>query len=83
MKILIMLLVTISSYCQIKILKNEIIINSVRVEIVDRKLLYKDTIYYLKDEVSIRVSGPKLYYYSPKTYTKYKYNKRLHQFILL
>ena len=83
MKILIMLLLTIPSYCQIKILKNEVIINNVRVEIIDRKLLYKDTIYYLKEDVSIRVSGDKLYYYSPKTYAKYEYNKRLHYFMIL
>lgn len=83
MKILIMLLITISSYCQIKILKNEIIINNVIENIVEKKLLYKDTIYYLKNDISIRVSGLKLYYYSPKTYTKYRYIKCLHQFIEL
>ena len=78
-----MLLLTIPSYCQIKILKNEVIINNVRVEIIDRKLLYKDTIYYLKEDVSIRVSEDKLYYYSPKEYYKYIYNNKLKKYFKL
>ena len=78
-----MLLLSTVCFAQIKVKKTYVIHEKDTLRIINKELLYTDTILYLENDISIRVSGLKLYYYSPKTYTKYRYIKCLHQFIEL
>ena len=78
-----MLLLSTICFSQIKINKQSVIYNNKILCIVDKKLLYKDTILYLDNNSSVRISKNILYYYSDKVYLKFKFNKKTKKYIKL
>jgi hypothetical protein len=76
MKLIIMLFLSTICFSQIKVNKQTVIYNKQTLKIVDKKLLYKDTILYLENGSSVRISKNLLYYYSHKVYLKFKFNKK-------
>ncbi len=83
MKLLVMLLLSTVCFSQIKINKQSVIYNNKILCIVDKKLLYKDTILYLENDSSVRISKNILYYYSDKVYLKFKFNKKTKKYVKL
>ncbi len=71
-----MLFLSTICFSQIKVNKQTVIYNKQTLKIVDKKLLYKDTILYLENGSSVRISKNLLYYYSHKVYLKFKFNKK-------
>jgi Tfp pilus assembly protein PilZ len=63
--------------------KTYVIYEKDTLKIVDKELLYTDTILYLENGSSIRISKNLLYYYSPQVYLKFKFNKKLNKYIKL
>jgi len=59
----------------IHITRHNIYINTKQYPIIDKKLLYKDTLYYCPDDVVFRKHDSILYYYKQGKYIKYKLNK--------
>ena len=76
MKLIVMLLLSTICFSQIKVNKQTVIYNKQTLKIVDKKLLYKDTILYLENGSSVRISKNLLYYYSHQVYLKFKFNKK-------
>lgn len=76
-----MLLLSTICFSQIKINKQSVIYEKDTLKIVDKELLYKDTILYLENGSSIRISKNLLYYYSDKVYLKFKFSKKLNKYI--
>ena len=83
MKLLVMLLLSTICFSQIKVNKQNIIYNNKTLCIVDKKLLYKDTILYLENDSSVRISKNMLYFYSPQVYLKFKFNKKTKKYVKL
>ena len=83
MKLLVILLLSTVCFAQIKVNKQTVIYEKDTLKIVDKELLYTDTIIYLENGSSIRVSKDLLYYYSDKVYLKFKFNKKLNKYIKL
>ena len=83
MKLIVMLLISSICFSQIKVNKQTVIYNKEKLHIVDKKLLYKDTILYLDNGSSVRISKNLLYYYSDKVYLKYKFNKKTKKYLKL
>jgi Tfp pilus assembly protein PilZ len=52
-------------------------------KIIDKQLLYTDTILYLENGSSIRISKDLLYYYAHQVYLKFKYNKKYNKYTRL
>ena len=71
-----MLLLSTICFSQIKVNKQTVIYQKDTLKIVDKKLLYKDTILYLENGSSVRISKNLLYYYSHQVYLKFKFNKK-------
>ena len=78
-----MLLLSTICFSQIKVKKTYVIYEKDTLKIVDKELLYTDTILYLENGSSIRISKNLLYYYSPQVYLKFKFNKKLNKYIKL
>lgn len=76
-----MLLLSTICFSQIKINKQSVIYEKDTLKIVDKELLYKDTILYLENGSSTRISKNLLYYYSDKVYLKFKFSKKLNKYI--
>jgi hypothetical protein len=83
MKLIVILLLSTICFSQIKINKQSVVYNKETLRIVDKKLLYKDTILYLENDNSVRISKNMLYYYSDKVYLKFKFNKKTKKYIKL
>jgi hypothetical protein len=83
MKLLVMLLLSTVCFSQIKVNKQTVIYEKDTLKIVDKKILYKDTILYLDNNSSIRISKNLLYYYSDKVYLKFKFNKKSNKYLKL
>jgi hypothetical protein len=83
MKLIVILLLSTICFSQIKINKQSVVYNKETLCIVDKKLLYKDTILYLENGNSVRISKNILYYYSDKVYLKFKFNKKTKKYIKL
>jgi hypothetical protein len=83
MKLIVMLFLTTVCFAQIKVNKKTVVYQKQTLKIVEKRLLYKDTMLYLSDSSSIRISKNLLYYYSPKVYLKFKYNKKTNKYIPL
>lgn len=84
MKLLVMLLLSTICFSQIKINKQSVIYEKDTLRIVDKKLLYKDTILYLENDSSVRISKNMLYYYySDKLYLKFKFNRKTKKYVKL
>jgi hypothetical protein len=83
MKLLVMLLVSTICFSQIKINKQSVIYEKDTLKIVDKELLYTDTIIYLENGSSVRISKNLLYYYSPKVYLKFKFDKKTKKYVKL
>lgn len=83
MKLIVMLLLNTICFSQIKINKQIVIYEKDTLNIIDKKLLYKDTILYLSNNSSVRISANMLYYYSDRVYLKYKFNKKHNKYIIL
>lgn len=83
MKLLVMLLLSTICFSQIKVNKQSVIYNKQTLRIVDKKLLYKDTILYLENDSSVRISKNMLYFYSHQVYLKFKFDKKTKKYIKL
>ncbi len=83
MKLLLMLLFSTLCFSQIKVKKTYVIYEKDTLRIVNKELLYKDTILYLENGSSIRVSKDLLYYYAHQVYLKFKFNKKQNKYIIL
>jgi Tfp pilus assembly protein PilZ len=83
MKLALMLLLSTVCFSQIKINKQSVIYKKDTLCIVDKKLLYKDTILYLNNNSTIRISKNLAYYYSDKVYLKFKFNKKTKKYVKL
>ena len=83
MKLLLMLLLSTICFSQIKINKQSVIYKKDTLCIVDKKLLYKDTILYLDNNSTVRISKNLLYYYSDKIYLKFKFSKKTNKYLKL
>jgi len=83
MKLLVMLLLSTICFSQIKVNKQTVIYEKDTLKIVDKEILYTDTIIYLENGSSVRISKNLLYYYSPKVYLKFKFDKKLNKYIKL
>lgn len=83
MKLLVMLLLSTICFSQIKVKKTYVIYEKDTLKIVDKELLYTDTILYLENGSSIRISKNLLYYYSPQVYLKFKFNKKTKKYVKL
>jgi hypothetical protein len=83
MKLLVMLLLSTVCFSQIKVNKQTVIYEKDTLKIVDKEILYTDTIIYLENGSSIRISKDLLYYYSYQVYLKFKFNKKLNKYIKL
>ncbi len=83
MKLLVMLLLSTVCFAQIKVNKRTVVYQKQTLKIVEKKLLYKDTMLYLNNGSSIRISKNLLYYYSPKVYLKFKFNKKQNKYLKL
>jgi len=81
MKLLVMLLLSTICFSQIKVNKQSVIYEKDTLKIVDKELLYTDTILYLENGSSIRISKNLLYYYAPQVYLKFKFSKKLNKYI--
>jgi Tfp pilus assembly protein PilZ len=76
-----MLLLSTICFSQIKVNKQSVIYEKDTLKIVDKELLYTDTILYLENGSSIRISKNLLYYYAPQVYLKFKFSKKLNKYI--
>jgi hypothetical protein len=56
----------------IHITKHKIVIDDVQYDIIERKLLVLDTLYYCPNDVVFRRHDDALYYYKQGEYKKYK-----------
>lgn len=83
MKLIVILLLSTICFSQIKINKQSVVYNRETLCIVDKKLLYKDTILYLENDNSVRISKNMLYYYSDKIYLKFKFDKKTKKYVKL
>jgi hypothetical protein len=83
MKLIIMLLLSTICFSQIKVNKQTVIYNKDTLNIIDKRLLYKDTILCLDNDSSIRISKNLLYYYSHKVYLKFKFNRKYNKYLKL
>lgn len=83
MKLIVMLLLSTICFSQIKVNKQTVVYNKKTLKIVNKELLYKDTILYLDNNSSIRISKNLLYYYSHKVYLKFKFNKKSNKYLKL
>lgn len=83
MKLIVMLLLSTVCFAQIKVNKQTVVYNKKTLKIVNKELLYKDTILYLDNASSIRISKNLLYYYSHKVYLKFKFNKKQNKYLRL
>jgi Tfp pilus assembly protein PilZ len=83
MKLLVMLLLSTICFSQIKVNKQTVIYEKDTLKIVDKELLYTDTIIYLENGSSIRISKNLLYYYSYQVYLKFKFDKKTNKYIKL
>jgi Tfp pilus assembly protein PilZ len=83
MKLLVMLLLSTVCFSQIKVKKTYVIYEKDTLKIVDKELLYTDTILYLENGSSIRISKNLLYYYSPQVYLKFKFDKKTNKYLKL
>jgi hypothetical protein len=83
MKLLIMLLLSTVCFAQIRVKKTYVIYEKDTLMIVNKQLLYTDTILYLENGSSIRISKDLLYYYAHQVYLKFKYNKKYNKYIRL
>lgn len=83
MKLLVMLLLSTICFSQIKIIKQSVIYEKDTLRIIDKKLLYKDTILYLENNSSVRISKNMLYFYAPQVYLKFKFDKKTKKYIKL
>jgi hypothetical protein len=83
MKLIVMLLLSTVCFSQIKINKQSVIYKKDTLCIIDKKLLYKDTILYLNNNSTVRISKNLVYYYSYKVYLKFKFNKKSKKYIKL
>ncbi len=78
-----MLLLSTVCFAQIKVKKTYVIYEKDTLRIVNKELLYKDTILYLENGSSVRISKDLLYYYSHQVYLKFKYNKKFNKYMRL
>ena len=78
-----MLLLSTVCFAQIKVNKKTVVYQKQTLKIVEKKLLYKDTILYLNNGSSIRISKNLLYYYAPKVYLKFKFNRKYNKYLKL
>jgi hypothetical protein len=83
MKLIVMLFFTTICFAQIKVNKKTVVYQKQTFKIVDKKILYKDTILYLDNGNSIRISNNLLYYYSHQVYLKFKFNRKYHKYFLI
>jgi hypothetical protein len=83
MKLLVMLLLSTVCFAQIKVNKRTVVYQKQTLKIVEKKLLYKDTMLYLNNGSSIRISKNLLYYYSHQVYLKFKFNKKQNKYLRL
>jgi hypothetical protein len=83
MKLVLMLLFSTLCFSQIKVKKTYVIYQKDTLRIVNKQLLYTDTILYLENGSSVRISKDLLYYYSHQVYLKFKYNKKSNKYIRL
>ena len=83
MKLLVMLLLSTICFSQIKVRKTYVIYEKDTLRIVNKELLYTDTILYLENGSSVRISKNLLFYYSHQVYLKFKYNKKYNKYIRL
>ena len=83
MKLIVMLLLSTICFSQIKVKKTYVIYEKDTLKIVNKELLYTDTILYLENGSSIRISKNLLYYYSPQVYLKFKFDKKTNKYIKL
>lgn len=68
MSLLVFLLLQIN----IHITKDKIVIDDIQYDIIERKLLVLDTLYYCPNDVVFRRHDNTLYYYKQGEYKKYK-----------
>lgn len=78
-----MLLLSTVCFAQIRVKKTYVIYEKDTLMIVNKQLLYTDTILYLENGSSIRISKDLLYYYAHQVYLKFKYNKKYNKYIRL
>jgi hypothetical protein len=83
MKLIVILLFSAICFGQIKVNKKTVIYQKQTFKIIEKKLLYKDTMLYLNNGSSIRISKNLLYYYSHKVYLKFKFNKKSNKYLKL
>jgi hypothetical protein len=78
-----MLLFSTLCFAQIKVKKTYVIYQKDTLMIINKQLLYTDTILYLENGSSVRISKDLLYYYSHQVYLKFKYNKKFNKYMRL
>jgi Tfp pilus assembly protein PilZ len=78
-----MLFLSTVCFAQIKVNKRTVVYQKQTLKIVEKKLLYKDTMLYLNNGSSIRISKNLLYYYSHQVYLKFKFNKKQNKYLRL
>ena len=83
MKLIIMLLLSTVCFAQIKVRTTYVIYEKDTLRIVNKELLYTDTILYLENGSSVRISKNLLFYYSPQVYLKFKFNKKQNKYLRL
>jgi hypothetical protein len=83
MKLIVMLFLSTVCFAQIKVNKRTVVYQKQTLKIVEKKLLYKDTMLYLNNGSSIRISKNLLYYYSHQVYLKFKFNKKQNKYLRL
>ena len=78
-----LLFFTTICFGQIKVNKKTVVYQKQTINIIDKKILYKDTILYLDNSSSIRITNNLLYYYSHQVYLKFKFNKKYNKYFLI
>lgn len=82
MKLIAMLFLTTICFSQVKVNKKTVVYQKQKLNIIEKKILYKDTILYLDNGSSVRISNNLLYYYSHQVYLKFKFNKKYNMYFL-
>jgi hypothetical protein len=80
--IVVMLFLSTICFSQIKVNKTTVVYQKQTLNIIDKKILYKDTIIYLDNGSSVRISNNLLYYYSHQVYLKFKFNRKYNMYFL-
>lgn len=82
MQLVAMLFLSTVCLAQIKVNKTTVFYQKQKLNIIEKKILYKDTIFYLDNGSSVRISNNLLYYYSHQVYLKFKFNRKYNMYFL-